>query len=72
MSRLDEDNPGTLSFQSFDPREISFWQAVGQQKLFVKLVGRRWFVTDVEWRGQPNGFIGFIQLRAIYAFSSKT
>ena len=57
--------PGTLRFCTFDASEVSFWGALAKQNLYVRLVGRRWFVTDIEWTSDKQGFIAWIGLRSV-------
>jgi hypothetical protein len=63
--RLQRDGPGNIQFVMFNPSELSFWAAVAKQNLFVRLVGRRWYVTDIEWGNERGGFIGWVKMRSV-------
>jgi hypothetical protein len=60
------DDPGCLRFVTFDPREMLFWEAVMRQKLYVRLVCRRWLVTDIKWKWR-NGisFIASVRMTSV-------
>lgn len=63
--RIESHVPGILDFLVFDPAELSFWEDVARQKLFLRLVGRRWFVDEIEWTSGPQKFVAWIKLRAV-------
>ena len=65
LDRLHTDGPGNLQFAVFNPGELSLWAAVAKQNLFVRLVGRRWFVTDLEWDAGPGNFIAWVKMRSV-------
>jgi hypothetical protein len=64
---------GEIAFMVWDPRELSFWQHVAQQKLYVRVLGRRWIVRELEWTADmptghevlPTGYRGLVQLQAV-------
>ncbi len=60
------DDPGCLRFVTFDPREMLFWQAIMQQRLYVRLVGRRWIVTDIKWKFRDGiSFIASVRMQSV-------
>ena len=63
--QLQKDGPGNIKFVTFDPKELSFWAAIANQNLFVRIAGRRWFVTDLEWSAEGRGFIGWVKMRSV-------
>jgi hypothetical protein len=64
---------GEIAFMVWNPAELSFWQHVAQQKLYVRVLGRRWIVRELEWTADtpaneycvPTGYKGLVQLQAV-------